>query len=92
MAKGSIQLTTGIGLSCLFIATMDDFVYGDFKRNVIMPMQMIQVKSQTNGYSAADAQALAEGTGRFVKKFKPSAITPESAKELLLKDSEYSTP
>ena len=35
---------------------------------------------------------LSDGTGKFIKKFKPSAIAPESAKDLMLKDSEYSTP
>ena len=72
---------------------MDDFVYGDFKRNVIMPFHMVQVKSQAaGGYSSEDATFMAEHAGKFVKKFKPLGLQSESAKDLMLKDAEYSTP
>ena len=93
VAKGSLQFTTGIGLSILFISTMDDFVYGDFKRNVIMPMHMINIKSQGSGYSMDDAKVMAEGAGKFAAKFKPmGVVSAGDARELLLKDAEYSTP
>ena len=35
---------------------------------------------------------MAENTGKFISKFKPLGLVPEDAKELLLKDAEYSTP
>ena len=80
-------------MSCLFIATMDDVIYGDLKRNVILPMQMVSVKGKASGYELKDAQAVAQGTGKFLKAFKPHAIVPSNeAKDLLLRDAEYSTP
>ena len=87
IAKGSLNFSLGVGLSVLFISTMDDVIYGDFKRNIILPLHMVSVKGTTQ-----DVKLLKDGTGKFVSKFKPSAIAPESAKDLLLKDSEYSTP
>ena len=93
LAKGGFQFGTGIGLSILFVSTMDDFVYGDFKRNVLMPFHMVQVRSQqAGGYTSEDATFMAEHTGNFIKKFKPLGLNRDSAKDLMLKDAEYSTP
>jgi len=40
-AKGSMGFAAGFGMSCLFAQTMDDVIYNDLKRNVIMPIQML---------------------------------------------------
>ena len=37
-------------------------------------------------------QNLAQGTKSFLNEIKPHALAPENAKELILKDADYSTP
>ena len=50
---------------------------------------MVSVKGN---YDLNDAKTVASGTGKFLKSFQPKAIQPPAAKDLMLKDAEYSTP
>ncbi len=34
---GGAKAGVGVGLSVLFVATMDDVIYSNFRKNVIMP-------------------------------------------------------
>ena len=36
--------------------------------------------------------SLASGTTNFIKEMRPHALVPTNAKELILKDADYSTP
>lgn len=38
------------------------------------------------------AKAVAQGTVSFFDKIKPRALMPMNAKELMIKDADYSTP
>ena len=89
VAKGTLKFSTGVFASILFVSNMDDFIYNDLKKNVILPAQMVSVKGN---YDLNDAKTVASGTGKFLKSFQPKAIQPPAAKDLMLKDAEYSTP
>jgi len=45
VASTSAKFTAGIGVSTMFLATMDDMIYSNFRKNIIMPIQMVCVKS-----------------------------------------------
>ena len=92
VAKTSAKFSVGLGLSTLFISTMDDVIYANFRKNIIMPLQMVAVKGQAGSVQGADLKALGDGTQSFIKDMKPHALTPANAKELILKDADYSTP
>ena len=34
---GTAKVATGVGMSIFFVATMDDVIYSNFRKNVIMP-------------------------------------------------------
>jgi hypothetical protein len=57
----------GFGLSSVFVATMDEMIYMNFKKNVIMPFEMARM-SGSNTSIAADTLV---GTGRFLKEMVP---------------------
>ena len=38
IASTSAKFTVGIGVSTMFVATMDDVIYSNFRKNVIMPI------------------------------------------------------
>ena len=88
-AKGTLKFSTGLFASILFVSNMDDFIYNDFKKNIIQPLQMVSVKGK---YEMDDAKKVASGTGKFLKSFQPHGLEVQGAKDLLLKDAEYSTP
>ena len=92
-AVGStVKCGTGLGLSTMFIATMDDLIYSNLRKNIIMPMQMVGLKGSSGTFDKEDVQNLTEGTRSFLKELKPHALAPTNAKELILKDADYSTP
>ena len=37
VAKGTLKFSTGVFASILFVSNMDDFIYNDLKKNVILP-------------------------------------------------------
>ena len=42
--KAGVGFSAGFGLSLTFAVTMDDSIYADMKRNVIIPLQLSQIK------------------------------------------------
>jgi len=76
----------------MFIATMDDLIYGGLRKNIIMPVSMVSIKGSQGTVDRADIKTLGEGTKSFMREMSPHALTPSNAKELILKDADYSTP
>lgn len=90
--KTSVKFTTGIGMMTVFVSTMDDVIYANFRKNIILPFQMVTIKGSHGELAANDFSSVAQGTGAFIKEMKPHALAPTNAKELILKDADYSTP
>lgn len=90
-AKGALNLSVGLGLGAGFAMTMDDIIYANLKKNVIMPLQMAQIQGDGR-VNVSDLKDVGSGVGSFVAQMRPRAIIPQSAKELMLKDADYSTP
>ena len=53
---------------------------------------MVCVKSPTGAVTKEDMSSLRQGTTSFVRDMRPHALMPSNAKELILKDADYSTP
>lgn len=53
---------------------------------------MVGLKGKQGVFEKDDVQSLAQGTGNFLREMKPHALAPTNAKELILKDADYSTP
>ena len=53
---------------------------------------MVRVKGSAGTLQGSDMQVLGEGAGNFMSELKPHALAPNNAKELILKDADYSTP
>lgn len=43
-AKSAFGLTLGFGVSLIFVATMDDMIYSNFRRQVIIPLQLARIR------------------------------------------------
>ena len=50
----TVKYAVGIGTSIAFVSTMDDIIYQNFKRNVILPFQMVTVKRSAGTLEAED--------------------------------------
>ncbi|TNV87036.1 hypothetical protein FGO68_gene5713 [Halteria grandinella] len=84
---------SGAALGATFIVTMDDMIYTQLRRNVIMPVQQVFTGVKTgSGANLDEILAVASGTGAFVSQFKPHALGRSGAKELVLNDQDYATP
>ena len=92
VAATSAKFTMGLGLSTVFVATMDDVIYSNFRKNVIMPLQMVMVRAPAGQVNKEEVRDVLTGAGSFVNEMRPHAIMPANAKELMLKDADYSTP
>ena len=44
----------GFGLSTMFIATMDDVIYSNFRKNIIMPFSMVTIKGSSGKFEKED--------------------------------------
>jgi hypothetical protein len=92
-AKATIGFATGVATGVTFVSFLDDLIYSDLRKNVFMSYKMV---SMTGGSQSEikleQAKAVANGTAKFFEKIKPQAMTPGNAKELMLKDADYSTP
>ena len=53
---------------------------------------MVGLKGSQGVFEKDDVQSLAQGTSNFLREMKPHALAPTNAKELILKDADYSTP
>ena len=93
VVSSSAKFTAGVAFSTVFIATMDDVIYSNLRKNIIMPMSMITVRSPSVGsVSSEDLKEVAKGTKSFIGEMRPHALIPSNAKDLMLKDADYSTP
>ena len=81
----SVGFSVGSLTSAYFVLKMDNMVYAQLRRHVILPFYMVTNKG-------ADVSELAAGTRDFVTLFRPLAMKKTSAKALLLDDHDYSTP
>ena len=43
-AKSAFGVTFGLGCSIIFVATMDDLIYSNLKRQIILPLQLARIK------------------------------------------------
>lgn len=82
---------TGGMLSTGLVLNMDDLIYGQFRRNIILPMMNV-LYPQNSGVSLDDVIALGQGSRNFAAQFKPQAMGPTNVKALLMNDNDYSTP
>ena len=83
--KKSVGFTAGGLTSAYFVLKMDDMVYSQLRRHIILPFRMV-----TN--QQGDISELGTGTRDFIYQFRPLAMKKTSAKQLLLDDHDYSTP
>lgn len=96
-AKQSAKATFGFGLGVAsgvsFVSFLDDLIYSDLRKNVFMSYKMVSMTSGSQADSKLEqAKSVAQGTIKFFDKIKPQALIPGNAKELMLKDADYSTP
>jgi len=42
--KTTVKCGVGLGFTTVFIATMDDVIYSNLRKNIIMPLQMVGLK------------------------------------------------
>jgi len=85
-----IGIGLGFGTSVVFVNSMDDIIYANFRKNVILPFQLVSLSS--NATARNIAVTTISGTGRFINEITPHSPMTSSAKELMLKDTDYSTP
>ena len=80
-------------MSIAFISLMDDVIYSQFRQGVVLPFQMVMLKRQEGNIDyLKDGGELTRGSLAFFGSFKPKGLFKGSAKELMLRDSDYSTP
>lgn len=96
-AKQTAKATVGFGLGVTsgvtFISFLDDLIYSDMRKNIFMSYKMVAGSSGSQAENRLEqAKAVANGTVKFFDKIKPQALMPGNAKELMLKDADYSTP
>lgn len=91
-ASTSAKFSFGLGITTVFISNMDDVIYANFRKNVILPFQMVSIKGSRGEINVQDVKSLSSGAGNFMKDLKPHGLAPANAKELILKDADYSTP
>lgn len=83
--KKSVGFSVGGLTSAYMVLKMDDMVYSQLRRHVILPFRMV-----TN--QQGDISELGAGTRDFIYQFRPLAMNKTNAKALLIDDHDYSTP
>lgn len=84
---------SGAIIGSTFIMSMDDMIYTQLRRNIIMPVQQVFTGVKAGqGPQLDELLAVASGTGAFVSQFKPHALGRSGAKSLILGDGDYATP
>lgn len=91
-ASTTAKFSFGLGITTVFISTMDDVIYANFRKNVILPFQMVSIKGSHGELNVQDVKSVAQGTRSFMRELTPHGLAPANAKELILKDADYSTP
>ncbi len=81
--------TAGAG----FVCVMDDVIYQQLRRNLILPMKQVYASATTkNQIDIDELMTVSAGAATFASQFKPHALGPTNVKALLLKDEDYATP
>lgn len=62
IATTSAKFTVGIGLSTVFVCTMDDLIYSTFRKNIIMPVSMVCVRAPAGTISSEEVKEVVSGT------------------------------
>ena len=85
-------MTVGLGAGIGFACNMDDVIYFQMKKNVMLPLAMASVRRQNNELSLDDIKDIGTGTGEFLASFKPKAVgLGGDARLLMVNDGNYST-
>lgn len=87
--KRVLSFSAGAALSTAFFIRMDDMVYQNLRKKVVMP---IQVLTNSQNITVDDLQEVGTGSKQFLMSFKPHALQKTSAKKLLVDDTDYSQP
>lgn len=86
-------IVSGGALGAGFICVMDDVIYSQLRRNMILPMKQVFISATSkNQVDLDELFQVGQGTANFVSQFKPQDIGRTNAKALLLKDEDYATP
>ena len=88
-AKKSAHLGVGLGLGAYGALKLDDMVYTQLKKHVILPFQVL---ANSQNIQTNDLKEIGVGTKTFIKQFKPLAMDKRNAKALMIDDGDYSTP
>ena len=88
-AKTVLSFTSGAALSTAFFIRMDDFIYQNMKKKIVIP---IQVLTNSQKITMDDLKEVSTGSKDFFTSFKPNALKKTSAKKLLVDDTDYSMP
>lgn len=81
---------TGTAIGTTFVCGMDDIIYGQLRRNVIIPVKSLFRPKQT--IDIDDLFTVGQGAANFASQFKPLALGPTNVKALLMNDNDYATP
>jgi len=49
-------------MSIAFVTTCDDIIYSNFRKNIIMPFQMVTIKGSKGAVDVDDVKSVASGT------------------------------
>lgn len=88
VVKRTLSLGAGSTVGAYMVLRMDDMVYNQLRRHVIVPFQVLR---NSEKISKDDLRDVGVGTKNFLMQFKPMATTRVSAKKLLMDDGDYST-
>lgn len=82
----------GSAIGAGFICNMDDVIYNQLRRNVILPFKQTFFGSNKQNIDLDDILKIGSGTANFVSQFKPHDLGRSNVKALLLNDQDYATP
>lgn len=84
---------TGSALGAGFVCSMDEIIYSQLRRNIILPFKQTFFGGKAaSQVSIDDLAELGSGTANFAAQFKPHSLGKQNAKALLINDQEFSTP
>ena len=82
----------GAAVSSIFIMNMNDLIYSEMRRNVLIPFNRLLYKDKS-GQSTSDAlKDLRQGSLNLASQFKPHSLGPANARQLLVDDKDFQTP
>ena len=88
-ARKTAHLGVGVGLGAYGALKLDDMVYTQLKKHIILPFQVL---ANSQNIQPQDLKEIGVGTKTFIKQFKPLAMDKRNAKALMIDDGDYSTP